>query len=294
MHVDGAVELVLSWVLTSGRVGVLPLRHHCDGDRYTVHPRHHPKIVEVYEEWVRSKVKVKGHRMQKCMHTTLGYELSVRQTNRLIHDVIGIDFGKRGSKRDFKDRNSEKDDCCRRFAVLLKLEDADYIVIVYWDESYIHSNHDVGCSWGPAEHGNGKGLRIILSHALTKDGLVVGVPVGTPMNEWTEGVHCRTKLRPWGKENSERPAGPVPLTAEWGWQANAKGDYHNMMNSSTFMCWTVEQLIPAVEAMCPPEANPKLLGFVHVEDNAPVNPDPTPSRTEHDTKKNTRDQMHLC
>ena len=36
---------------------------------------------------MRSKVKVKGHRMQKYTHTTLGCELSIRQTNRLIHDV---------------------------------------------------------------------------------------------------------------------------------------------------------------------------------------------------------------
>ena len=84
-----------------------------------------------------------------------------------------------------------------------------------------------------------------------------------------ERVHCRTPLRPWGVEKSEQPKGAVPLTAEWGWPAKAKGDHHQCMNGDTFMCWTTQQLVPSVEAMCPPEDNPRLLGFVHVEDNAP-------------------------
>ena len=49
--------------------------------------------------------------------------------------------------------------------------------MVYWDESYIHQNHDIRHGWGEEPHGSGKGERLILCHALTRDGLICGQPV---------------------------------------------------------------------------------------------------------------------
>lgn len=69
-------------------------------------------------------------------------------------------------------------------------------------------------------------------------------------------------------KDTNRPAGGIPLSAEWVWQANAKVKNY-FTNGDTCLYWFKEQLIPALEAMYPKEDHPDLKGFVHVLDNAP-------------------------
>ena len=88
---------------------------------------------------------------------------------------------------------------------------------VYLDESFVNVNHSVSRTWYFAEEGpwvrkpSGKGPRLILVHAMTRDGLVEG--------------------------------------AKLVFQAKRRtGDYHGQMNFENFCKWFTESLLPNIPA----------------------------------------------
>jgi hypothetical protein len=236
-----------------------------DDKRHKIPRRFYPKIVKLYEVWKERRVKMTAPRLQRWLQGQ-NFDVHLHTCRRLIHDVLKLpEWGKYDkTKRDWKDRADQKRQCVIKYAYLEKCEQKGEIIKVYWDESYIHQNHDVGYEYGTEQHGSGRGERLILGHAMTKDGLVCGRrdnPIQKlPMRQPVKGEHGEVAF----------PTGVTPLTAEWVWKASSiVKDYHKNQNGDTCSYWFQQQIIPAVEAMYPVEKRPELVGFVHVIDNAP-------------------------
>jgi hypothetical protein len=144
----------------------------------------------------------------------------------------------------------------RRFMIemdrALKLQDAvfgddgsmeargDY-VMVFTDETYLHTNHSPLTSWVPEDapfvgKTTSKGNRLIVLHAVTCNGFVAKLNVdGTPIAE--PALEGR-------RESCE--------TAEWIWKANSKHkDYHKNMDGVGFEWWLENRLKPAFRAQFP-------------------------------------------
>ena len=142
----------------------------------------------------------------------------------------------------------------------LALEDAGEAIIVYMDESYIHENHASEWGWFKSETDkdgketghytamNAKGRRLIIVHAITKDGAVVtrdsnGYPIEeNSMKELTESLPTAEMIFKAGK---------------------ATGDYHKNMDGHVFNKWLNERCKLVVDALFP---NKKVFLVI---DNAP-------------------------
>lgn len=144
----------------------------------------------------------------------------------------------------------------RRFLVEMDaaqtLEREGKAVVVYMDESFVHQAHNAAYSYfcmdenGKLQDGFGrtsaKGSRMIMVHAITKDGpLVAHDDSGFPIKEGWFGAK-KGNRRPGvdGLKLSDEP------TAELLWQAkSSRGDYHDAMNDGMFMAWLKHRLTPA-------------------------------------------------
>ena len=122
----------------------------------------------------------------------------------------------------------------RDFGRALKLEREGKAVLVYTDESYLHQNHCPGKSWiSKDKEGNivdrvtSKGRRLIMLHAITKDGPLVtrddnGDPIETLRWKASENARVETDTPHPIDENGEA------LTAKLLWVAQShSGDYHD-------------------------------------------------------------------
>ena len=110
------------------------------------------------------------------------------------------------------------------------------------DESFLHQKHSKEWTWFHPDHvdknkvycGKGKGQRLIIVHALTKDGLL-----------YVDG-HQRRLDDTWDLGEEEA------LTAEWVFVGKVKKeDYHKNMNGNNFMKWVKQRLIPTFKAKYP-------------------------------------------
>ena len=100
-------------------------------------------------------------------------------------------------------------------------------------QSYIHQNHAPTDSWlkdGTVERDSGKGKRLIILHAITKDG-----PLGErSLITWKGSRGGKDTDTP--HEVKKVADGPDDTSAELLWVSNSKtGDYHDNMNSEMFM-----------------------------------------------------------
>ena len=130
-------------------------------------------------------------------------------------------------------------------------------VIVYMDESFVHQLHGSAYSYfladenGVVQDGigrtSGKGLRLIMVHAITKEGPLVGLTDdGQPIEEgW---------FKKRGNGKGKQDPGPMGIeqTAEMLWQAKkSTGDYHDAMTDKMFEDWLKQRLEPAFKAAFP-------------------------------------------
>ena len=151
--------------------------------------------------------------------------------------------------------NEERKNRIRRFLIemahAVKQEDAKEAVIVYMDESFVHQLHGSAYSYfftdkdGVVQDGmgrkSGKGQRMIMVHAITKEGPLVTRGEGDfPIPEGPFAPKANGR----GKQRSG-DMGSVS-TAECLWQAkHGKGDYHDAMTDKMFMDWLEKRLTPA-------------------------------------------------
>ncbi|CAM9882425.1 unnamed protein product, partial [Ectocarpus sp. 4 AP-2014] len=163
------------------------------------------------------------------LECSYGLEMSNRAVGGLLQR---LGFKRRRGRIKIPPLNEERKNRIRLFLVKMDLakraEDAGVAVIVYMDESFVHQAHGSAYSYFPSDdkgvvqdgigRTTGKGLRMIMVHAITRHG---------PLAELQEGF-------------------PIP---EFLWQAKlATGDYHNAMTDGMFMQWLKHRLTPASDA----------------------------------------------
>lgn len=115
----------------------------------------------------------------------------------------------------------------------------DGVVLVWMDESYIHQGYCSRYSWFLHDddvvphrvRGQDKGKRLIIMHAMTKDGMLDCLPLGAKMND-NLGAKVASACVVTGKLSAE---GVQPE------------DYHDTLNGEKFVAWLQNRLIPAFE-----------------------------------------------
>lgn len=203
---------------------------------------------------------VNNTNIRTAIFTEFNIELS-RQTMGEYLKYLGLSWKRaKGRARKFGEYRA---DAIREYLIGLsrftKLEEAGDIVFVYTDESYVHSTHCAENSYiGDGKvlnKGSGKGRRLVILHAITKDG---------PLCERDDDGYPVTDLT-W-KGDTPHPVDRTDgkVTAECLWLANSNsGDYHDNMCSDMFLLWVTRKLLPSFEVLYP---NKKM---VLVADNAP-------------------------
>ncbi|CAN0419128.1 unnamed protein product [Ectocarpus fasciculatus] len=190
-------------------------------------------------------------------------------SNRSVGGLLSrLGYKRRRGRIKTPPLNAERLARIRRYLVEMDMakraEDAGLAVIVYMDESFVHQAHGSPYSYFPSDENGvvqdgigrttGKGLRMIMVHAITKWGPLAKFCDGFPIEEgWFKETGS-------GKKKMEDED-----TAEFLWQAKlAKGDYHAAMTDSMFMEWLEHRLSPAYNAI--PEFEGKKM--ILVLDNA--------------------------
>ena len=132
-----------------------------------------------------------------------------------LKNFMGLEYayGKKGVYLKGETRHLRIRKFTIEFYRALKLEETGEYVIVYTDESYINQNHGPLKSWFPVNglHGTekttSKGKRLIVLHAITKDGFLSKID--------TESIF------PIEEDGFTGGRSALP-TAEWIWPANSK------------------------------------------------------------------------
>ena len=127
-----------------------------------------------------------------------------------------------------------------KYAKALKEQEDGTAIIVYMDESYIHAHHCSKSLWYSLSsatknevRGDSGGKRIIIMHAMTKDGMleVQGVE---PSNILTELYHSCALIFDEVCVDGITPA-----------------DYHDTINGEKFIGWMQQRLIPTFQKKYP-------------------------------------------
>ncbi|CAB1121123.1 unnamed protein product [Ectocarpus sp. CCAP 1310/34] len=232
------------------------------------------RLTEVQEDQLREFIndehkagrQVFRRTVAEWMHRTCNME---QPSNRSAGGLLSrLGYKRRRGRIKTPPLNAERLARIRRFLVEMvmakRAEDAGLAVIVYMDESFVHQAHGSPYSYFPSDDDGvvqdgigrttGKGLRMIMVHAITKWGPLAKLCDGLPIEEgWFKETGS-------GKKEMEDEE-----TAEFLWQAKlAKGDYHAAMTDSMFMEWLEHRLSPAYNAI--PEFKGKRM--ILVLDNA--------------------------
>ncbi|CAB1103515.1 unnamed protein product [Ectocarpus sp. CCAP 1310/34] len=217
------------------------------------------RLTKVQEDQLREFIN-DGHKaarqvfrrtVAEWMHRTCNME---QPSNRSAGGLLSrLGYKRRRGRIKTPPLNAERLAPIRRFLVEMdtakRAEDAGLAVIVYMDESFVHQAHGSPYSYFPSDDDGvvqdgigrttGKGLRMIMVHAITKWGPLAKLCDGLPIEEgWFKETGS-------GKKEMEDEE-----TAEFLWQVKlAKGDYHAAMTDSMFMEWLEHRLNPAYNAI---------------------------------------------
>ena len=167
------------------------------------------------------------------------HSISVSQRGiAMILNNIGYRYGKAnfiGAMNDVARRQRIRT-FLSQYSAALKEKD---IIIVFTDESYVHSNHSRTMTWynplvGNAVYKDSGGKRLIILHAMCAYGLVVKV--------------SRDGMRTTASEDLDDICQSAELIYEG---VTHDGDYHSCMNGQIYIKWLKNRLIPAFKAMFP-------------------------------------------
>ena len=192
------------------------------------------------------------------MHKTC--EMEEQPSNRAVGALLSrLGYKRRRGRIKTPPLDADRLARIRQFLVQMDLvkraEDAGQAVFVYMDESFVHQAHGSAYSFFPSDEDgvvqdgmgltSGKGLRMIMVHAITKWGPLAKLCDGFPIEEGWFKTKEGGKGKQGGKDSSLEDA----ETAEFLWQAKlAKGDYHAEMTDQMFMEWLERRLTPAYKA----------------------------------------------
>lgn len=174
--------------------------------------------------------------------------------SRVLKKLVGARWGRTVvQKADLQTPKAQlRQTFCVKYALARKLQEEGKAFIVWLDETYINTGHHAKDTWfvpGTAMVSQAKGLRLICLHAMTKDDPVVSRDANGKPIVLTDTQSSDLKT--------------VYLTAEMIYQAGkADGDYHDNMDSDTFLAWLEFRLLPTLRSKYPSKR------FFFVLDNA--------------------------
>jgi hypothetical protein len=178
--------------------------------------------------------------LRRELEEQLGVIVSKSTVHRWLH-ALGYVYGKKHFVNQARSyRNALIRSYVYKYAKALREQEAGTAIIVYMDESYIHAHHCSQFLWHSLSsshknevRGDNKGKRIIIMHAMTKDGLleVEGVE---PSNILTELYHSCALIFDEVCVDGVTPA-----------------DYHDTINGEKFIGWLQQRLFPTVQQLYP-------------------------------------------
>lgn len=184
--------------------------------------------------------------IQAAVFAATGEEIPRTTLHRWLHK-LGLEYGEKkltGLSKPYTDTLIRR--YCVQYARLLRLEKAGQIVLVWMDESYIHAGYCAAKGWyranregGPVKgrtRGTEKGKRIIIMHAMTREGMLDMEVDITPTMSDNLGVKCATAA-----------VVSTTLSPEGG----DKEDYHDTLDGPKFVAWVTNRLLVAFEAKYP-------------------------------------------
>jgi hypothetical protein len=170
----------------------------------------------------------------------IGVVVSKSTMHRWLH-TLGYSYGKKHfTNQPSAYRNALIRGFLYKYAKALKEQEDGTAIIVFMDESYIHAHHCSTKFWYSLlskqknnVRGDNKGKRLIIMHAMTKDGLmeVEGVE---PSNILTELYHSCALIFNEVCVDDITPA-----------------DYHDTINGEKFIGWIQQRLLPTFRKMYP-------------------------------------------
>jgi len=170
----------------------------------------------------------------------LGMKVSKSTMHRWLH-ALGYQYGKKHfTNQAHSYRHALIRSYIYKYAAALKEQEDGKAIIVYMDESYIHAHHCTQFLWYSLSsatknevRGDNKGKRIIIMHAMTKDGLLE-VEGTEPSNILTELYHSCALIFDEVCVDGVTPA-----------------DYHDTINGEKFIGWMRQRLFPTVQKLYP-------------------------------------------
>jgi hypothetical protein len=178
--------------------------------------------------------------LRTALAAELGVVVSKSTVHRWLH-ALGYQYGKKHFVNHARSyRNALIRSYIYKYAAALKEQEDGSAIIVFMDESYIHAHHCSQFLWHSLSsatknevRGDSKGKRIIIMHAMTKDGLleVEGVE---PSNILTELYHSCALIFDEVCVDGVTPA-----------------DYHDTINGDKFIGWMQQRLFPTVQKLYP-------------------------------------------
>ena len=189
--------------------------------------------------------------LAKQLHSEHNLDVSARTVRRWLNK-LGYQWGKTRSigTQTKAVRAKRVRAFLAEYVAALKKEEAGDCVLVYTDESYSHTGHHSAYGWfkgtNEVRRKTGRGIRLILLHAMTRDGLLA--------KKDRQGVAF----------SASSTVTDAAFNAELIWQGlNVDEDYHKSVDGDVFISWVENRLIPAYKALY---KNKKM---VLVLDNAP-------------------------
>jgi len=178
--------------------------------------------------------------LRRELEEQLGLVVSKSTVHRWLH-ALGYVYGK---KHFVNQAHSYRWALIRKYiykyAAALKEQEDGTAIIVYMDESYIHAHHCSQFLWHSLSsatknevRGDNKGKRIIIMHAMTKDGLLE-VEGTEPSNILTELYHSCALIFDEVCVDGVTPA-----------------DYHDTINGEKFIGWMRQRLFPTFQKRYP-------------------------------------------
>jgi hypothetical protein len=184
--------------------------------------------------------------------TTIALQLKeqVKQTyakttlHRWMHDHLQLEYGElKWNPLESSYANARIRQYVMEYAAALAEEEKGKAIIVYMDESYIHQGQRTKFSWYHVKttananvyrgQGSNSGKRIIVLHAMTKDGMLT-MPNVDPSNILSEEYLSCALVFTEVNVDDITPA-----------------DYHNSINGEKFVMWLRTRLIPTFKARYP-------------------------------------------